>query len=1128
MTQKWLKLFWTLVDVSERSTRDLLHEWPLLPTTRGALVSCSIFSSTLCLTRAYEDVKLRRRLERLDDDDDDDDDNDVPPGVLEEKDDVEEKKDDDGEKKDNDEKNGTRENNEKINEHLHLLLERLKAPLLELAYFPVTSSIVLDNEDITRLSSIVLKALYVLHRAKGSIPELRWKELSTHDRLTLLDLFAKDPAVMNATPLSPIHLDSLCALPLFTRLRDETVITIQAPEKYVTLNSELVSAIASKDSSATTAKALMSLGNVAKNFIIRPERSNHNRLLISMGVHEIDESTTLTKFIFKHFQNLEKHHRDDVMERVVKTSSLRQDPKIISALKTLPFVELNGKSFKASEFYDPRVSFFKKMLKSDKFPRGKYATPEWLDLLGSLGLITEVNGDMILRSARSIAKDGSSDSTNVMKAEYFVNYLWTNFAEFWSRDLCEKLSKLRFVPVRSAKSYSEDCVQQVEFRMYKDCSVPNDGDIVFHIRPILRDTHVPPHIAWDHLGLKTPPPTRDVLRHVDALTKCPVDRWNWQNSLVKTFQSIFAYLQKEWNDLSSSQQRHLRSLRLIPINGRLVRPTQLFFNLKAQVSPLLFEVPRVFGAYDTLFRNLGASSRPSMKRFLRVLHDLHADLGDSSPLNPNELRAVVNMLDMMIETREIEKSSRIYVPDAKSILVERDRVVYVDDFSLAKRVEHFSLCFASPSLNRTQCKFLGVKKLSDVVHEEIESMSEDNIAESLKTLEREMESTMRSKAFACTVASLIRYESHGSHNSTTTMMTTVRSETSIVDTLSKWKLRFVSKIRTRLLLRGTKEVARDNTSTSFLERKSQTIFVKTKSVHLTDLVVARLVNRVLGSPLRDVSSIAALMRTQTIDDDVLGLFGIDMGKVESLSRGVPGEILLKSDESMLRLTPLRNFRNGEVVAWEDDDVLRYGVVQKLDTDSNTGLSRVCVCIRSDSNSTKTFTSSEIYSFVDRGRGDKKMVGKDKKKRRSMLVSIDDDDVLTSTKDDEEEEESNSRKVVPIPGIMNAVDDILKRAGLSLESEKRELIRGHLDLKDKLAKTSDELAKKSNALDELQREREEEKKKKICPICLGNNVNCVLVPCGHQLCSECLGSLRQKTCPFDRRPIQLHVPLLDSS
>ena len=167
-------------------------------------------------------------------------------------------------------------------------------------------------------------------------------------------------------------------------------------------------------------------------------------------------------------------------------------------------------------------------------------------------------------------------------------------------------------------------------------------------------------------------------------------------------------------------------------------------------------------------------------------------------------------------------------------------------------------------------------------------------------------------------------------------------------------------------------------------------------------------------------------------------------------------------------------------------------LEQRDADSSTGIkSCFCMC-KSREKQYEDILIIWRFTFVDRGRG-----GDTKpKKRMSLEILRDDNDV--STKDEDDEKKKKKEKIVLIPGIMSAVDDILKRAGLSLESEKRELIRGHLELKTKLEKTSDELVKKTNALDELRREREEEKKKKICPICLTNNVNRVLVPCGHQL------------------------------
>ncbi len=43
----------------------------------------------------------------------------------------------------------------------------------------------------------------------------------------------------------------------------------------------------------------------------------------------------------------------------------------------------------------------------------------------------------------------------------------------------------------------------------------------------------------------------------------------------------------------------------------------------------------------------------------------------------------------------------------------------------------------------------------------------------------------------------------------------------------------------------------------------------------------------------------------------------------------------------------------------------------------------------------------------------------------------------------------------------------------------------------------------------------------CNICMSNDCDTVLVPCGHTLCGECAGRLRDSRCPFDRQRFTTH-------
>jgi RNA polymerase sigma factor (sigma-70 family) len=45
----------------------------------------------------------------------------------------------------------------------------------------------------------------------------------------------------------------------------------------------------------------------------------------------------------------------------------------------------------------------------------------------------------------------------------------------------------------------------------------------------------------------------------------------------------------------------------------------------------------------------------------------------------------------------------------------------------------------------------------------------------------------------------------------------------------------------------------------------------------------------------------------------------------------------------------------------------------------------------------------------------------------------------------------------------------------------------------------------------------------CPICFAQDVDSVLVPCGHTICATCARSLPQPRCPFDRKQVTALLP-----
>ena len=69
----------------------------------------------------------------------------------------------------------------------------------------------------------------------------------------------------------------------------------------------------------------------------------------------------------------------------------------------------------------------------------------------------------------------------------------------------------------------------------------------------------------------------------------------------------------------------------------------------------MFEVPRQYGAFDELFKALGARETANTSDYSQFLGELHRESG-GEVLNPNELAAVLKVLNL-ISSEQVESFS---------------------------------------------------------------------------------------------------------------------------------------------------------------------------------------------------------------------------------------------------------------------------------------------------------------------------------------------------------------------------------------------------------------------------------------------------------------------------------------
>ena len=95
------------------------------------------------------------------------------------------------------------------------------------------------------------------------------------------------------------------------------------------------------------------------------------------------------------------------------------------------------------------------------------------------------------------------------------------------------------------------------------------------------------------------------------------------------------------------------------------------------LNPFMFEVPRAFGMFDRLLKEIGATEAPSAGDYADFLLLLKDECGEK-PLNPNEIAAVVKVIHLL-DKQDTRHGLRLFIPDEHGCLVEASTTFYRDN-----------------------------------------------------------------------------------------------------------------------------------------------------------------------------------------------------------------------------------------------------------------------------------------------------------------------------------------------------------------------------------------------------------------------------------------------------------------
>lgn len=1079
-------------------------------------------------------------------------------------------------------------------ETLHEVISAVGLPILELAFFAgQESEIVSRGVDVT---TNILDAVFGGSRATRTSnlldsvfgiptrPTLSWDALTDDQVVLLVEYFSLHGDIYGG--YSRTYVEKLKQLPI-----------------YIT-SSGSRSALSSGDFYLVPPEIDLStfpLPASARQWFLQSIPRLH-RFYKDLGVEEISDAKLL-QFVLPQFGELEGAQCDIVLALIQdKWASLRGNAELVQLLKQTPLLRDadTGTLQPVSAYFDPRNKFLSSIYRdiAGQPLAARFQTPEWLTLLGEIGLRTELSIDMFLECARRIDALCSAKRCLTSEDERLVvtlhQFFVQNFDKFdRSRTFFDAVSSVAFVPAlvyedssaqRSGAANSRQGVRNFTARLivctYVECVTPDDQALAFTTMPVLHGAAIPPRVLWSRLGLASPPPKQKVLAHLAVITQhgdssdpsssssSPSLDWQFFIPVVNVFQEIFKYLQAHWTELNDAEQRQLAEVAVIPVGSDLVKGSRLFFHLAENLAPLMFEVPRVFGAYDTLFRHMGSKDSPTVEDYIRLLHDLR-DECHGNALSLNELLAVgriVNLLgDALAEagaTLTVDNQRRIFLPSTMSVMQPMLSMAHNDAPWLSARIDLTELHLVHPRLSSRCCQLLGVPALSAVVTEKIDSATLEAASTppaSPSPLSDEiahMNAVLPTAEFADGLRRIITAQQQKATTSSDAFGAGPDFEQidRRIMALGAFEVKEVNVVQSRFIARvgmpsRTVDVTKTTTGTgslSFVDEMRRAIYVGASALRehpgmRVGQLVASCINQMLGGIIQDCAPIESVLRSDVAEiSTVLQLLNIseDPTLIAEKLRGVLGEPLTDMDCENVELAPLRSCLPGELVAVDHDGALRYAkIIESRQSAAEVG----CYHVRLSKEVAEWLSASEIYFFRSGRVGGSVSTDSADDTHEALVVSADADtgfvlgDTLPSVvvriasgaDDDTTTALASAGAPVASANIVSAVNDLLSRLNVSLDTSFEELVEENRRLKQQLELAEESRRIAAAQIDEAIREKRDALDSLVCAICLETRVNRVLVPCGHIYCGNCVDQLRRPKCPLCRSNIAassaFHVP-----
>ena len=513
---------------------------------------------------------------------------------------------------------------------------------------------------------------------------------------------------------------------------------------------------------------------------------------------DITHTDCYINFIFPKFPHLKQTTRMLHLEYVrgellVLYADKNNRSRVINSMRTLAFIpDAFGRPCMASHFYDPGVKVFAMMLPRESKPSKPFDSTNWLVLLREIGLKQKVSKDQFQTFANEVATQAelaneSSRPTLERKSEVLVKHLLKE-TSLHDENFLNDISTIKFVAPQKAsdelvhlhkqhfvKSGSQD--QLPHFIPFKDSVTWTDENekLVWTSASLLPSWAIP-NLDWypelANLKVLSKPSLDQVTENVKTIStnvSKSADRERPEHTrrlLSKVMINVYSFL-TEISSCSSNEVSDSCSQACVKIesflssiacalveDGRIfVRCDQLAYNLEEELPPYLYRVPREYGAFQHLFKRLGAMETATPEQFAKLLSRLKESCGEEKMI-ANELTAAKHAVyglfyslyalnnrredpETNMKENPLAEFISLYLPSRQSHLLDSKELVlhdcpqYLDllghnMYKFLDSLHKYNLTFATPKqLVNLLPSHLQPKSLESLVREELHADCKD-------------------------------------------------------------------------------------------------------------------------------------------------------------------------------------------------------------------------------------------------------------------------------------------------------------------------------------------------------------------------------------------------------------------